>query len=205
MRQHPIGTGPFKFVEFKPNEYIKVAQEPRLLEAGPALSRRHRVRHHPQPLDRDPRLYRRQVRHDLAVLRHPAAGARHRQEQAPQRDLRDRRPTTPPSTCCINRDKPPFDNADLRRALALTLDRKAFIDILAEGQGKIGGAMLPPPEGLWGMPPGDAGDDARLRPRRAKEPRRSARDHAKARLRSGQAARNSRSRRATSRPIATRR
>ena len=23
MRQHPIGTGPFKFVEFKPNEYIK--------------------------------------------------------------------------------------------------------------------------------------------------------------------------------------
>src|SRR5665213_170344 len=24
MRQHPIGTGPFKFVEFKPNEYIKV-------------------------------------------------------------------------------------------------------------------------------------------------------------------------------------
>src|SRR6267154_2035106 len=26
MRQHPIGTGPFKFVEFKPNEYIKVAR-----------------------------------------------------------------------------------------------------------------------------------------------------------------------------------
>jgi peptide/nickel transport system substrate-binding protein len=26
MRTHPIGTGPFKFVEFKPNEYIKVAK-----------------------------------------------------------------------------------------------------------------------------------------------------------------------------------
>jgi peptide/nickel transport system substrate-binding protein len=24
MRQHPIGTGPFKFVEFKPNEHIKI-------------------------------------------------------------------------------------------------------------------------------------------------------------------------------------
>ena len=24
MRQHPIGSGPFKFVEFKPNEHIKV-------------------------------------------------------------------------------------------------------------------------------------------------------------------------------------
>ena len=37
--------------------------------------------------------------------------------------------------------------------MALALDRKAFIDILTEGKAKIGGAMLPPPEGLWGMPP----------------------------------------------------
>ena len=28
MRQHPIGTGPFKFVEFKPNEFIKVTRNP---------------------------------------------------------------------------------------------------------------------------------------------------------------------------------
>jgi ABC-type dipeptide transport system, periplasmic component len=28
MRQHPIGTGPFKFVEFKPNEGIKVTRNP---------------------------------------------------------------------------------------------------------------------------------------------------------------------------------
>jgi peptide/nickel transport system substrate-binding protein len=26
MRRHPIGTGPFKFIEFKPNEYIKVTR-----------------------------------------------------------------------------------------------------------------------------------------------------------------------------------
>src|SRR5215468_7997505 len=28
MRSHPIGTGPFKFVEFKPNEVIRVARNP---------------------------------------------------------------------------------------------------------------------------------------------------------------------------------
>src|SRR5437764_6005997 len=28
MRQQPIGTGPFKFVEFKPNQYIKVVRNP---------------------------------------------------------------------------------------------------------------------------------------------------------------------------------
>jgi peptide/nickel transport system substrate-binding protein len=37
--------------------------------------------------------------------------------------------------------------------MMLSLDRKAFIDILAEGQGDIGGAMQPPPAGIWGMPP----------------------------------------------------
>jgi len=52
----------------------------------------------------------------------------------------------------INRAVPPFDNPDLRRAMALSLDRKAFIDILTEGQGDVGGAMLSPPEGIWGMP-----------------------------------------------------
>jgi peptide/nickel transport system substrate-binding protein len=48
--------------------------------------------------------------------------------------------------------KPPFDNPALRRPMALTVDRKAFIDILGEGQGDIGGVLLPPPEGIWGIP-----------------------------------------------------
>ena len=37
--------------------------------------------------------------------------------------------------------------------MALALDRKAFIDILSEGEDRIGGLMLPPPEGTWGLPP----------------------------------------------------
>ena len=53
----------------------------------------------------------------------------------------------------VNRDKPPFDNADLRRAMALSLDRQAFIDTITEGKGEIGGAMQPAPAGVWGMPP----------------------------------------------------
>jgi peptide/nickel transport system substrate-binding protein len=34
MRQHPIGTGPFKFVEFKPNQSIKVTRNPNYWKAG---------------------------------------------------------------------------------------------------------------------------------------------------------------------------
>src|SRR5207244_9462930 len=43
-------------------------------------------------------------------------------------------------------------NPDLRQAMSLTLDRQAFIDIMGMGQGALGGAMEPPPDGLWGMP-----------------------------------------------------
>ena len=57
------------------------------------------------------------------------------------------------SNLIINRDSAPFDRLDLRRAMALSLDRKSFIDILSEGQGEIGGVLQPPPDGLWGMPP----------------------------------------------------
>jgi peptide/nickel transport system substrate-binding protein len=48
---------------------------------------------------------------------------------------------------------PPFDNSVLRRAMQLSLDRKAFVDILSEGHNDIGAVLQPPPEGIWGMPP----------------------------------------------------
>ena len=43
----------------------------------------------------------------------------------------------------LNRTKPPFDNADIRRAVMLALDRKSFIQILGEGQGDASGVMQP--------------------------------------------------------------
>ena len=64
----------------------------------------------------------------------------------------DLEPINVSTNLIINRDKPPFDNAELRKAMALSLDRKAFIDIILQGHGDEGGSMLPPPEGVWGMP-----------------------------------------------------
>ena len=62
-------------------------------------------------------------------------------------------PTPVAINLIVNRDAPPFDNPDIRRAMELAIDRKSFLDIIAEGKGDIGGAMQPPPAGLWGMPP----------------------------------------------------
>src|SRR5258708_21140552 len=49
----------------------------------------------------------------------------------------------------------PFDPPTSARTWSARppLDRKAFIDIITQGKGDIGATLLPPPEGLWGMPP----------------------------------------------------
>jgi peptide/nickel transport system substrate-binding protein len=56
MRQHPIGSGPFKFVSYKPNESIRLERNPDYWKLGTALSRRHRVDDYPKPCDGAARL-----------------------------------------------------------------------------------------------------------------------------------------------------
>jgi len=73
-------------------------------------------------------------------------------EQAPQA-ICEENVGNVPRTMLINLHKPPFDNPELRRAMVLAIDRKAFVDIITDGVGSIGATMLPAPEGVWGMPP----------------------------------------------------
>src|SRR6185312_2154570 len=150
MRQHPIGTGPFKFVEFKSNEYIKLVRNPDYWKPGlPYL---------------DGIEYTISHNRSTAILAFIAgkyeltfAGtltiALTRDVQSQRADAICELPPGSVSTnLIINRTIPPFDNPELRRAMALTIDRQAFIDILTEGQGLRAAAMQPSPGGQWGMP-----------------------------------------------------
>jgi peptide/nickel transport system substrate-binding protein len=74
------------------------------------------------------------------------------QGQAPEA-ICELRTTNSRGTLIFNRDIAPFDNPDVRRAMAMALDRKGYIEILAQGQAKVGGVMLPTPDGIWGIPP----------------------------------------------------
>jgi peptide/nickel transport system substrate-binding protein len=151
MRTHPIGTGPFKFVEFKPNEVVRVASNPDYWKPGrPYLDG---IEWH--------------IIKDIAT-RNLTFIASAFDISSPYGTtvplLEDVKKQVPQAVCeltatnvarnlILNPAKPPFDSPDLRRAVALSLDRKAFIDIITQGKGDIGATMLPPPEGLWGMPP----------------------------------------------------
>ena len=150
MRVKPIGTGPFKFVEFKSNEAIRLIKNQDYWSKG-------------QP-------YLDAIEWRIV----PSRSTRILAFSAGEFDLTQTADITPPlvadlkktatnATCAmvptnvtthmlVNRERPPFDNADLRRAMMLSLDRQAFIDILTLGQANLAVNMMAPPEGNWGMP-----------------------------------------------------
>jgi len=150
MRTAPIGTGPFKLAEFKQNELIRLERNPDYWRPGrpyldgiemPIITNRSTAM-----------LAFMSGRFDMTFPTEVTVPL-----------MRDIKSQAPASVCffgpmnvsqnlIVNREKPPFDNAAVRRAMALTIDRKAFVDILFEGQADIGGSMLPAPAGVWGMP-----------------------------------------------------
>ena len=150
MRTHPIGTGPFKFVEFKTNEDIKLTRNTDYWKKGlPYL---------------DGIEFTIVPNRSTAILAFEAGKfdmTFPTEVTIPL--LKDVKKQDPTAVCVVaplnvstniivNSSAPPFNNIDIRHALALALDRKAFIDILFEGQANIGGTMLPAPDGLWAMP-----------------------------------------------------
>jgi len=151
MRKHPIGTGPFKFVEYRPNQHIKVTRNPDYWKAG-----------RPYLDGIEYRIIRNVGTALLSFTTRDVDMTFPAQVTVPlMKDLKRQSPTAicelTPGTVnrhvVVNRSVPPFDNQDLRRALALAIDRQAFIDILGEGQGNIGAVLQPTPGGLWGIPP----------------------------------------------------
>src|SRR5438874_12610557 len=150
MRQHPIGTGPFKFVEYKPNEAVRLTRNPDYWKPG-----------RPYLDGLEFPIVASVATRNLMVIADNVDMTLAYGVSMPL--LRDIKSQVSEAICTITTDngarnliinpaKPPFDNAELRRAVSLTLDRKAFIDILVEGQGLVGGVMQPPPDGVWGLP-----------------------------------------------------
>jgi peptide/nickel transport system substrate-binding protein len=150
MRTKPVGTGPFKFVEFKANESIKLVRNPDYWKKGlPYL---------------DGIEFTIIPNRSTAILAFVAGKfdmTFPTEVSIPL--LKDVKSQAPNAVCVVepinvstniivNSTSPPFDNVDIRRAMAMALDRPAFVSILNEGQADIGGTMQPAPDGLWAMP-----------------------------------------------------
>ena len=149
MRSKPIGTGPFKVADYRPNESIRLVRNPDYWRQGrPYL---------------DGITYR--------II--PSAATRLLAFQAGEFDMSGSSTvlnllqmkevqTKAPNTVCsttgslvtgvvlINHKVAPFDNPNVRRAVALALDREAFVKS-HHGGSRIGGIMMSAPYGSWGL------------------------------------------------------
>jgi peptide/nickel transport system substrate-binding protein len=151
MRTKPIGTGPFKLVDFKRGDSIRLVRNPDYWKKD-----------RPYLDEITFRVIDSRATRMLAFstgdfdITFPSDVT-----VALMRDIKAR---APDAICemtnsgtqinlMVNRVNPPFDNPDIRKAMSLAIDRKPFNTILMEGQGLLGGAMLPKPVGEWGMPP----------------------------------------------------
>ncbi|MGZ5907987.1 MAG: ABC transporter substrate-binding protein [Reyranella sp.] len=150
MRTKPVGTGPFKFVEFKQNEGIKVTKNTDYWKKGrPYLDA---IEFTIVPNRATAMLSFVSGRFDITFP-----------WEVTMPLLKDIKSQLPNAMCqttsmnnstnlIVNRDAPPFDNPDLRRALALAIDRKSFVDIINQGDAQLGGTMQPLTDGVWGLP-----------------------------------------------------
>ena len=151
MRTRPVGTGPFKFVEFKRGASIRLVRNPDYWKKDRPF------------LDEITfRIIDSRATRMLAFstgefdITFPADVS-----VSLMGDIKARAPnaicemitTGTDSNLLVNRVNPPFDNPDIRKAMSLAIDRKPFNALLMDGHALIGGAMLPLPAGEWGMPP----------------------------------------------------
>ncbi len=180
MRTHPIGTGPFKFVEFKPNEYIRFVKNPNYWKPG-----------RPYLDGIEWTVIPNRATQTLAFI----AGKFDMTfpYEATVQSMRDIKSQAPDAICeltqtpvainlLVNRDTPPFDNPDIRRAIQLTIDRKSFHRHYCRRPGRYRRRDAAAAGWAMGSAAGNPADSTRLRPRCAGQSRRGAQADGKARL-----------------------
>jgi peptide/nickel transport system substrate-binding protein len=151
MRTRPVGTGPFKFVEFKRGDSIRLVRNPDYWKKD-----------RPYLDEITFRMIDSRATRMLAFATGDFDITFPSDVSVPL--IKDVKARAPKAICemittgtqinlMVNRVNPPFDNPEIRKAMSLAIDRKAFNSILMEGLGLMGGAMLPKPVGEWGLPP----------------------------------------------------
>jgi peptide/nickel transport system substrate-binding protein len=150
MRTKPIGTGPFKFVEFRSNEMIRLAKNPDYWKKGRPYLDAIEWRIVPNRSTR--MLAFTAGEFDMTRFVDVTVPLLKEIEAKAPKAVCKLVPTNVNTHMLVNREKPPFDNPELRLAMMLALDRQAFIDIMTLGKASLAVAMMAPPEGNWGMP-----------------------------------------------------
>jgi peptide/nickel transport system substrate-binding protein len=149
FKTHCVGTGPFKLKEYRLGEYVEYVKNPAYFIRGrPYLDgvRFVIIR------DRSTQIAALQSgRLDVAGSGWNRANSESAKAGVPKLVIVES-DSNVNDNLLVNFKRSPFTDPRVRRAINLALDRKAYLAGPQQGAATFGGAMLPRPAGVWGLP-----------------------------------------------------
>ncbi|GHB59948.1 ABC transporter substrate-binding protein [Psychrosphaera saromensis] len=136
--QLPIGTGPFKFSQYKRDHYIRYYAHPNYWDGAPLL-RQVIFDITPNNSNRVAKLLTR----ECDVLGYPSSADVEFLKQKPDIKLNESVAMNV-SYWAFNTNVPPFDNPNVRKALSYVVDRQAIIDAVYFRHAEPASTLLPP-------------------------------------------------------------
>jgi peptide/nickel transport system substrate-binding protein len=148
-RSRCVGTGPFRFKEWKRGESVDLVRNPDYFVKGrPYLDGVHYV----VVVERGTRVAALQSGQvDAAYPGDTTVSIAEQLRAAVPQMVFVNTPTNVNENLLMNTKRPPFDNVAVRRALSLAVDRHAYVTTVHRGSAIVGAAMLPKPLGVWGL------------------------------------------------------
>jgi peptide/nickel transport system substrate-binding protein len=150
LRNKCVGTGPFRVKENRPGELLVLERSPDYFVQGrPYLDAIHYVVIRDRAT-RGAALQAGQV--DIAFPSETSKTMAETMQQSNPDLVVVETATNINDNLLLNFNKPPFNDPNVRRAVSLAIDRQAYVQAVRQGGALVGGAMLPPPFGVWGLP-----------------------------------------------------
>ena len=154
-RSRCIGTGPFKFKEWKRGQSVELVRNPDYFVKGrPYLDGvRYTV-----IVERGTRVAALQAGQiDVAYPGETTLSIAEQLKKAVPGMVLTETASNVSENLLLNTKKPPFDNVKVRRALSFAIDRRTYTQTVHRGAAVIGASLAPKPWGVWGLLDKDLG------------------------------------------------
>ena len=148
-RARCVGTGPFKFKEWKRGQSVELVRNPDYFVKGrPYLDAvRYTV-----IVERGTRVAALQANQiDLAYPGETTLSIAEQLQKAVPTMVLTETASNVSENLLLNTKKPPFDDVKVRRALSFAIDRRTYTQTVHRGAAVIGASLAPKPWGVWGL------------------------------------------------------
>src|SRR3954471_1941215 len=137
-KETAIGSGPFKLVEWVPDNFIRLEANKDYYVAGQPYLDGIRINVVPDESGLTAALRTKAA--DMAIITDAKVAKTLRSESGVTLDAK---PSLSYNLLFVNTKRKPFDNLKVRQAIASAIDRKAIIDAVAFGEGEVTGPIAP--------------------------------------------------------------